>query len=279
MNQASYILQSQFREITLSVKQAHFFKASTDWQMSELAPTFSHMGFILKGTGTMMVNHQEIHPSKGQLYLLPAKTKQTMFTDAQNPYELYYCHFNIGSCGTELFGSLNLPLCIVVKYPEKAISLCENIIQALEAQTLTSFIQSKQYMLNLISCYLESCPEDSVSFQESLQDSPIAQAIAYAEEHLDQSISVKKMAEVAGYHPSHFAKLFQEKLNISPVQFLIHKKVDYAVEQLTATTRPISEIAEALGFSSQFYFCNFFKKQTGMAPTAYRQIYFRNGSK
>ena len=43
MNQASYILQSQFREITLSVKQAHFFKASTDWQMSELAPTFSHM--------------------------------------------------------------------------------------------------------------------------------------------------------------------------------------------------------------------------------------------
>ena len=264
MNKISYILQNQFREITLSVKQAHFFKASTDWQMGDLIPTFSHMGFILKGTGTMMVNHQEIHPSKGQLYLLPAKTKQTMFTDAQNP---------------ELFDSLNLPLCIDVKYPEKAISLCENIIQALEAQTLTSFIQSKQYMLNLISCYLESCPEDSVSFQESLQDSPIAQAIAYAEEHLDQSISVKKMAEVAGYHPSHFAKLFQEKLNISPVQFLIHKKVDYAVEQLTATTRPISEIAEALGFSSQFYFCNFFKKQTGMAPTAYRQIYFRNGSK
>ncbi|MGN0314292.1 MAG: helix-turn-helix domain-containing protein [Fusicatenibacter sp.] len=60
---------------------------------------------------------------------------------------------------------------------------------------------------------------------------------------------------------------------------MIHKKAEYAIEQLTTTTRPISEIAEALGFSSQFYFCNFFKKQTGMAPTAYRQIYFRNGNK
>ena len=279
MNKASYIIQNQFRKITVSLERTCFFKASTDWQIRDFVPTFSHMGIILKGTGTMIVNHQEMHPSKGQIYLLPAKTKQTLFTDSQNPYEIYYCHFNIGSCGTELFEFLNLPLCVEVKNPKKAVSLFKNIIQTLEKQAPLSFILSKQYMMNLLSYYLESCPEDSISFQENFQDAPINLAIAYVEEHLDQSISVKKMAEVAGYHPSHFAKLFQEKLNISPVQFLIQKKAEYAIEQLTTTTRPISEIAEALGFSSQFYFCNFFKKKTGMAPTAYRQIHFRNSDK
>ncbi|MFR3252021.1 MAG: helix-turn-helix transcriptional regulator [Eisenbergiella sp.] len=83
------------------------------------------------------------------------------------------------------------------------------------------------------------------------------------------------MAEAAGYHASHFTALFRQHLGISPGQFILRKKTDRAAELLTATSMPVSAIAEALGFASQFYFSNFFKKQTGMTPSRYRAIYRR----
>ena len=106
-------------------------------------------------------------------------------------------------------------------------------------------------------------------------DSPLSRAARFAENSLDQSVTVAKMAEIAGYHPAHFTKLFQQRMGISPVQFLIHKKTEAAIEQLTATSLPISSIAESLGFGSQFYFSNFFKKQTGMTPSEYRKAFSR----
>ena len=59
------------------------------------------------------------------------------------------------------------------------------------------------------------------------------------------------MAQAAGYHVSHFTQL------------------------LTSTDLPVSEIADSLGFSNPFYFSSFFKKQTGMTPSAYRTLYLR----
>jgi len=49
--------------------------------------------------------------------------------------------------------------------------------------------------------------------------------------------------------------------------------VETATLLLTSTDLPISKIADTLGFDNQFYFSNFFKKQTGMVPSSYRRLY------
>ena len=89
----------------------------------------------------------------------------------------------------------------------------------------------------------------------------------------DRQITVQQMAEVAGYHSSYFTKLFQTHMGISPGQFILQKKTETATLLLTSTDLPISKIADTLGFDNQFYFSNFFKKQTGMAPSSYRRLY------
>ena len=83
------------------------------------------------------------------------------------------------------------------------------------------------------------------------------------------------MAQAAGYHVSHFTQLFQKQMGISPGQFIQKKKSDTAAQLLTSTDLPVAEIADALGFSNPFYFSSFFKKQTGMTPSAYRTLYLR----
>lgn len=275
MNQSALIIQNQLHEMTVSVERAYHVKCDSSWKSGNFIPPFSSIGLILEGEGTMRVNDAEIHPLKGQLYLLPARTVQSFFTEINHPYEKYYCHFEARCGGVELFEIIDTPLCIDAKDSAVAAKIFDEMIKCIGETGLTSMIKVKQYMLDLLGYYLECCPVDKIRLVENNCDSPLSKAIHFAENNLHENVTVKKMAEIAGYHPSHFTKLFHKRLGVSPVQFIVRKKTEQATKQLTATTLSISAIAESLGFSNQFYFSNFFKKQTGMTPTEYRNTYGR----
>ena len=276
MNDSASIIQNRLREITVNLERAHLLQCDENWKSNGSVPPYSSIGLILEGEGTMCINDVEIHPSKGQLYLLPAKTTQVFFTDPDRPYRKYYCHFELTCQDSDLFEFIRLPFCVDAKDFDTAVSLFQNMIRACDSRDITASIKAKQSVFDLLVYYMECCPEGSTSLIENQIDTPLNNAIAFVEHHLDESATVQKMAEIAGYHPSHFTKLFQKRLGITPVQFIIRKKTDRAIELLTDTDLPVSSIAEALGFATQFYFSSFFKKQTGMTPSQYRNIYLRS---
>ncbi len=276
MNDSASIIQNRLREITVNLERAHLLQCDENWKSGGSVPPYDSIGLILEGEGTMRINDVEIHPSKGQLYLLPAKTTQVFFTAPDRPYRKYYCHFSLTSQGCGLFTFIRLPFCVDAGDFDRAATLFQKMIRARSDNGIASSIIEKQSVLDLLVYYMDCCPPGSISLIESKNDAPLNNAIAFLEQHLDQSVTVQKMAEIAGYHPSHFAKLFQKRLGVTPVQFIIHKKTERAIELLTDTDLPVSSIAELLGFSSQFYFSSFFKKQTGMNPSEYRSIYLRS---
>lgn len=267
------ILQNQFHEITISLNRADQIQCDTNWRNNGYRPPYSSIGLIRRGTGTIIVNGQEMQPVQDQLYLLPAHSAQMFYNDGTQPYLKYYCHFNIKLHDVELFDIIRVPFCVTPEEPEEAVVLFEKMIVAYREKSISSVIRAKQYMMELVCYYLKCCPESEIALVENAADSALNKAIIYAQAHLDRSVSVAEMAEIAGYHPSHFTKLFQKRFGISPAGFMVQKKTHIAMEQLSATSKPIADISAALGFSSQFYFCSFFKKQTGMTPTEYRRIY------
>lgn len=277
MNEPTFLLQNQFDEISISLERVRHLHCTAAWRGDRIIPPFSSIGLIMEGRGTMVCDAVTMHPSKGQLYLLPTQSTQSFCTDPQSPYEKYFCHFHIKCHGVNFFELIHAPLCVHAGDSKAAEELFQKLLAASQQTSLQAFLQVKQYTLDLLMYYLECCGPDSISFVRHTFDSPISSAIAYVEDSLDQPISVQKMAEIAGYHPSHFTKLFQKRLGMTPAQFVIKKKTEHAMEALTSTTCSISDIAESLGFGNPFYFSNFFKKQTGMTPSEYRNAYKRNG--
>ncbi|MDO4293806.1 MAG: AraC family transcriptional regulator [Eubacteriales bacterium] len=275
MNDPSFIIQNRLREATVSLERADFIACDESWRCDASMPPFSSIGLILGGEGTLCVNGVPMCPHRGQLYLLPAKTSQTFFTDLKDPFRIYYCHFEVTCDETDLFELIRLPLCLDAKEPDRAEAILRQMSAACRGTDILSALKTKQLLLDLLALYLECCPPDSVSLVEHNFDSPLSDAISYVESHLDQAVTVQQMAEIAGYHPSHFTRLFQERMGISPGQFVLRKRTERAEELLTATSLPVSAIADTLGFGSQFYFSNFFKKQTSMTPTLYRRLYMR----
>lgn len=275
MKETNLMIQNRLREATVSLERANMLVCDETWKCDSSVPPFSSIGLIMQGEGTICVNGRPIHPAAGQMYLLPANTNQSFFTNDKNPYRKYFCHFEITCQQTDLFELLDIPLCVDAKNVQQAQTLFQDMMRACDGGDILSALKGKQAVLNLLCYYLECCPPDSISMISESFDSPLSLAIAYVEAHLDRQVTVQEMAAASGYHTSHFTKLFQARMGMPPGQFILQKRAEKAAHLLTSTELSISAIADSLGFGSPFYFSNFFKRHTGMTPSLYRSIYRR----
>jgi len=98
--------------------------------------------------------------------------------------------------------------------------------------------------------------------------------ILHIEKRFSESISMTKMAQLAGISPTHFNRRFRQLLRMTPTQYLRRVRVQSAERLLSTTSRGLADIALAVGFADQSYFTKKFRAVTGMTPSAYRLRFF-----
>lgn len=89
--------------------------------------------------------------------------------------------------------------------------------------------------------------------------------------HYSEDLTLETLAEVAGWSIPHLHQMFRDHLEVSPHHYLIQRRMRAAKEQLTATDRPIKQIAAACGYGYSASFCRQFRQETGLTPGEYRQ--------
>lgn len=102
-------------------------------------------------------------------------------------------------------------------------------------------------------------------------DPRVRQAMDHAGRHLDQPLTMATLADVAGLSVSRFAHLFRQQAGISPQQFVEQQRIARARQLLELSSRSIKQIARDVGFDTQFYFSQRFKRAVGVGPRAYRE--------
>jgi AraC-like DNA-binding protein len=93
---------------------------------------------------------------------------------------------------------------------------------------------------------------------------------SYLSFHLDEPISVTEMAHRAHLSVSRFSKLFRQQFGLSPHQYLLHLRIQYAENLLQHTDLSIEDIAHACGFADVQHFSKAFKKRMRCTPGRYR---------
>jgi AraC family transcriptional regulator len=98
------------------------------------------------------------------------------------------------------------------------------------------------------------------------------EARQYAGANFRKQLGLADVAQAVGVHPFHLARQFRRYCRCTVGEFIRRLRIDFACQQLATTGTPLVEIALAAGFSHQPHFCRVFKRQTGMTPTAYRDL-------
>lgn len=127
------------------------------------------------------------------------------------------------------------------------------------------------YLNDLLLQLSEKTATDGTEEAETLLPSALDLPISYLRQNLTKKIQVEEVARFAGMSVSALESKFRKLTNESVYNFLIRLRMEKAKKLLTETVCPITEIAPRCGYDNLFYFCNAFKKLTGLSPTAYRR--------
>lgn len=105
-----------------------------------------------------------------------------------------------------------------------------------------------------------------------MKDKSVAEKIvSYIENHLNEDLTLDKLAEELHYSKFYIARVFSENMGNTVYQYIQGCRLAQAARKLVETGRPIVEIALEAHYNSQQAFTLAFKKRYACTPQTYRE--------
>lgn len=93
----------------------------------------------------------------------------------------------------------------------------------------------------------------------------------YIDTHFKENLSLDTLAELVHVNKYYLVHSFSKEYGISPINYLIERRIRESCFLLESTNHSLSQIAQMLGFSSPSYFSQSFRRMQGMNPMEYRK--------
>lgn len=97
-------------------------------------------------------------------------------------------------------------------------------------------------------------------------------AVYQINEHFDEPLSLRELADSAALSEYHFIRVFRAAVGMTPQQYLITVRMDHAKYLLRTTDLTVQQAAYAVGYGSESAFCAAFRRSVGKTPSQYRNF-------
>ncbi|MBP0595830.1 helix-turn-helix transcriptional regulator [Paraburkholderia sp. LEh10] len=176
--------------------------------------------------------------------------------------------------GSDPFKTLRNPL--VAQFDGKSglkdqfvLLLAESARPGLGSRTLVEALL-KQCLVLVLRRQIDSGGAD-LPWAAGVADRRLASALEAILERSASSLSVERLADIAGMSRSAFAAQFMKAFGQSPMAMLKIVRLKKAAELLATTNYPVAEVAKMVGFSSRSNFSLAFNALHGLDPSAFRR--------
>ncbi|WP_233273330.1 GlxA family transcriptional regulator [Streptomyces broussonetiae] len=100
----------------------------------------------------------------------------------------------------------------------------------------------------------------------------------WAMRNLDKPLTLADLARHAGVSVRTLTRRFHAENGVSPLQWLLHQRIERAKELLETTTLPMDQLATACGLGTADSLRAHLVRRTGLTPSAYRAQFSRLGT-
>lgn len=126
-----------------------------------------------------------------------------------------------------------------------------------------------------LRAHLQNAGSVAGGWLRGLGDDRIAQALRLMHAEPARAWTLGELAKAVAMSRTAFALRFKMLVGVAPLSYLLGWRMHLAGRDLRESDRAVSEIAFALGYTSESAFSNAFKREMGKAPKRYRTA-FRN---
>jgi AraC-like DNA-binding protein len=126
-----------------------------------------------------------------------------------------------------------------------------------------------ELLLNLFK-YTSHSSDDSIQ-QKNFRLQPV---FDFIEHNYDKVITLEILAQTINVTPQHLCLLFKKALKMRPFEYLNHVRINKSKDLIFSKRGlNIKEIAGAVGYESDSYFCAIFKEIEGISPGQFRKLH------
>ncbi|MBU5334590.1 AraC family transcriptional regulator [Anaerocolumna aminovalerica] len=245
-------------------------KYGKDWISLPHSHNFTEFFYITKGTGKFSVESEILDVKSNDLIILNPTIVHTEISNLSKPMEYIVLGVEGIQFQTESRG------CILLNNSTYRSDL------HLYFNTLANEMkQDRPYRdfvcQNLLNIIFTIILRNDV-FKVSIITGPLITrechiAKKYIDDHYSENITLETLSSLVHLNKHYFAHNFTRQFGISPINYLIKRRIDESKHLLANTNYSLSSISQIVGFSSPSYFSQAFKKAVNISPQEYRKNY------
>ena len=272
MTQTRYTLQQHHINLKSSVKLSQINMYHCESPASNIFPghPYSKIIFIQKGDGQFYFGNQFLPVQENDL-LLVNPDKQKFFVDVQHPP----LDFIILGIENLLFTNDTGEAISPFTRLSLSFDICLNLMHMLihEVTKRSEYYEEAcRHYLNLILIEIQRNTQinyDYPSKEKNNRDCTFVKD--YLDDHFTENITLDLLSKESKMNKYYLVHSFTKHFGCSPISYLNEKRIEESKNLLETTNHSIASIASMIGFSSQSYFSQSFKKNTFMTPNEYRR--------
>jgi AraC family transcriptional regulator len=101
----------------------------------------------------------------------------------------------------------------------------------------------------------------------SLDQQVLGRLRDYVVTHMDERIEVGALAKIGGRSPFHFTRVFARSVGMTPYRYVVHLRLQRALELMRDGRHGLADIAAATGFADQSHLSRWVRRVYGVSPT------------
>lgn len=160
------------------------------------------------------------------------------------------------------------PFYVNLKNPAPMRKLFKQAFEEWRAHSELRHISAMNTVYEAIGAFFK---EQKKSYVPSEKYLLIARGIEEIERNFSSpDLHIEDLAALCNISDVYFRKLFQSRFGVSPKEYVIRKRLDYACQLLSSRQFAIQEIAQLCGYAEPCHFSREFKSRIGVSPKEYR---------
>lgn len=275
-----------YTDILPSVSSCGYLSTDTGFVHPDRVLDVNVLLYVEEGSFHIFEEEEEFTVEAGDLLFL--KQGLHHFGDIKCPKgtKWFYIHFNLNESGkgvelspyerfyfSETGENRNrayhrLPKTIHIEKNSSIFSRFMTFERMFEKRDYSGNLKMNAYLYEILTeIYEKSIEERHVDEKQE----KILKMMAFLDERADRPFVSEELEKYMGLTFKHLNLLFKQTTGTTLWKYHCNVRMEKAKRLLSATTLSIGQISDELHFESPYYFCNVFKKQTGIAPTKYRK--------
>ena len=241
-----------------------------DWPSIPHSHAFTELFYVRDGRGEFLLEDKIYPISKDDLIIVNPHINHTEISKGTPPLS----YFTVGVEGV-CFSFNDQKEYRIFNCRKKEADLLfyfNSLFQELDKQS-EGYEKICNYLLHILILQLQritDSPFELITAQHPSKE--CAYIKRYLDSNYSENITLDHLSALSHLNKYYLSHEFTKYYGISPMNYLSRKRIDVCKELLENTDYGISDIAHLVGFSSQSYLSQSFRKSCGMTAGTYRKL-------